>query len=283
MQDWKEALGFLCRWCLLALAFVTVVLVALASIMASASAAAGLAAEMIVPDAVWGRKEGVHLTGFATPEVARRYPQVAISSSPDSQLLLVPTSGEKISPQLSGCQVGLNHIRTIGVPYSRHSFNKADAMLHVVPPGREVCLLDAATVLDGRANDPEGLADCLSELLKDADVVFFHEGPLEQFPHVRKRLRESYPRIGIVFFADRQLTPKTLSRMARTLAARKSESRKPVVITGDAQLANTAAAKGYPVHLLAAVATKVGRDGNPRVHESFAKFKEYLDVEPIRH
>jgi len=282
MPEWKEVVGFLCRWALLLVAGATVFLVAWASAVASASVAADLRAVMIVPDAVCVQTKGAHLAGFVSPVTFGRRPELALSNWGDSELLLAASySSNRVNPRLSVYQPGVNRVRVIGIPYCRHALYKAEAMLQVVQPDEEVCLLDAAAALKARPEDVTGCMAAIKEAHR-GDVVFFHNDVAEEFHRVRGQVRERWPNVPVIFSVDRAWKPKTLSYAASALKRDKRDTRKPVVITDDAGLAGIAVGSGFPAHL---VTTAAGaKDAEKlRVHESFAKFKEYLKDKPIRH
>jgi len=280
MQDWKEVVGFLCRWCLLLLAGATVVVAAWAGILASASVAADLGTAMIVADAIWDRTESAYLLGIVSPALPGCHPEVAMSGSADSQLLLVPMSGKKLYPRPGVCRLGVNPVRTIGVPYCGHGLDRVDAVLVVIPPQRQVCLVDAAMVLKADSNDPAGFAACLRELQHRYDVAFLHNGPFEDLPHVRRQLRRCYPQIPVILAVDGHRGPRTSFHAAYTLKRHGRNDRRPIVVTEDPGLAHLAARSRFTMHLIASA--RAGGKGL-LAHESFAKFKEYLNAEPIRH
>jgi hypothetical protein len=283
MQDWKEVVGFLCRWCLLALAGAGMVLVAWMTDLASGSVAADLKAAMTVPDAVWGRQQGAHLFGITSPAIPRCSYELAMCGSAESELLFAPTVGRRIYPRLSVLRIGHNAVRIIGVPYSRHAFERDEALLQIVAPGRQVCLVDAAVAPGDGAADAAGFAESLRELQRRYDVAFFHNGSVEQFAGVRRYLRKEFPGIPLVFTVDDNLKSNTLPHAAWTLKKHEGEPGEPAVVTGDASLAVSACKSGFRVHLVGAAAVRDKRAYKLQVHESFAKFKEYLRVEPIRH
>jgi len=283
MQEWKESVGFLCRWCLLVLAGAAAVLAAWVGVLGSASAAAGLKSDLVVPDALWGRQKDAHLTGYAVPKPPRGNSELVMCSSPKSKLIIAPTYGGRIYPQLRAAEVGANRLSIRGVPYSRYAFDKAEAVIQVVPLRRDACLLDAGTVLKAESSDREAFRACLGELQKRHEVAFFHAGQLHEFLAVRRRLRQGYPSVPVIFSLDRRYQPNTLNQTAWTLKRHKDDKPRPMIVTGDSSMAAGIAPGGFTVHLVGPPEGGDEAGGQIRVHRSFAKFKEYLATQPIRH
>ena len=282
MQDWQEAIGFLCRWCLLALAGAAVLLVGWAGASASASLPAELEATIILPDGLWGRTERAHLTGFFGPSASTGHPEIALCCSPDTELLLAPASAERIYPRLAVHHVGVNEVRVVGIPYSAQAFNRTEAVLQVVAPGREAWLVDASMALRAARGGDADFAECLRMIRAD-EPAFFHDGPVEQLPQVRLELRQAYGRTPCVFSTDKDGRPNTPLHTAWTLGPDGKHPRKPILVTGDSPLGVALARSGFTVHLLGAEAAGAELPATLHAHESSRKFKEYLKAKPIRH
>lgn len=278
----REALGFLCRWCLLALVGLIVPCLTWAALLATATPAAHARREVVAPDSIRQRPRDRYLVAYPDPHVRRASSTVLIVNRPDEGVCGLYSGRDHVFYiPLGKTRLGISRVLLNGVPYGPHAFCREETLLQIVSPGRRVFLIDAGAAFDLPADAERVFKDCLEKLRRRGAAVFFHPGALPDYVRVRRRLRGPYPGTPVVYRVTRKPDPMdALAYAAKTLCRRRKEN--CVVITPDANLARRAAESGFAAHLLASDEIQEGRPGRLLRHNSLAKFKEYLAREPIR-
>jgi len=253
MGEAGEAIGFLCRWSLLALT---------GAILAAGVLACGLAAsdvsqlrgEILVPDAVAapgrallrGTFAPVAMVGGSSSAVARLSPP-----SGPARLLTGSSGGEAVLLWPGELPPGPTRAVVLGNPYGRYAFGESEALLCVIPPHRVVFLVDAAMAAGCGAAAADELRLGIAALSGHGEIAFFHEGPQEAYEAVRDELREAFPGRAVVSALGSKPRPPASLRFAR---ARLGGQRPGAirVVTAEANLAAQAAGRGFETHLIGA-------------------------------
>ena len=274
-----EIVGFLCRWCLLALAGGTAVLGAWAGAVATQAVADETGTSIILPDGFWGPANSgrPHLSGCLSKALRRPNPAILMSlqagriqtliGAKRVFYVLVPHAGP-----------GANPVELRGIPYGPLAFQTAAATCFMPAAGRKIFLLDARTAASGRQADGEPLRQCLAELRRRGEVALFHPGPPDAFVHSRRQsLQAGMDLLMLCTVKDSGQAMQTLWDTAWALGG------KATVITDDRELAYMAAGDGagrFHVHLISAEA-ETRPSERLKQHPSLEKFKEYLAGQPI--
>jgi hypothetical protein len=279
LETVKELVGFLARWCLLALAAACVPVVGWAAMGAGSAAVRSGDLQVVLSDEIWrqsGSSQGMYVTGYFLGSAST---QSTGPVSAGSQLFCVvpgfnPTrvegDGRRFraavpyrpdSPATSQpCQVRLK-----GTPYGWAAFIHAEAICKVIPPGRSVLAVDARLVPAGLPGQDQLSQEQISQLESRGElVVFFPQAEdeslqrqAERYLRFREGFRRRWPQIPVVFSPseksprqkDDVLDPiAVLRHVAETL--RPPAGSRPTVVTADRRLAGAAAARGFPTHLI---------------------------------
>jgi hypothetical protein len=168
-----------------------------------------------------------------------------------------------------------------GMPYGPHAFQRHRAIVFVVPPHRDIYLLDARVVA---GNDPETLRGWLGQVRKQAEAAFFHVGPREAYAGFRSRFQDEFPHTPMLFASRREPSVMaTLFDIAGTLDL--TPARRAIVVTDNAELALQAAAGGggrFDVRFIGAAPADIRNQPHIRIYSSLAKLKENVASQPIR-
>jgi len=280
----REPVGFLCRWCLLALTLATVGTVLGAGLLGTAAVTADLEAGLVIGDSIWqlGGNVPMYLTGYINSSPIRNVSDsLLLSGRPGEWRLPVPTYKEQIHPPLLRPQAGVNRLVVAGFPYGEFAFESRQARLLVVHPGAKVFLFDARTAVSFPPKQAGMLRRCLIELSRRGEPAFFHPGPLRQFVKARKLLRQAGLDLPMLCEVKKPQDPTYVLRQAARHLNRWEHKENLCIITGDVKLARAAAGQGFTTHLLAPEGLKVQPHRHLQRHRSLGKFKEYLAAEPI--
>jgi len=277
-EPFKEIVGFLGRWCLLALAGVSALMVVCVALLAVSTTVDTMQARAVVSDAVWGGPwKTPYVVGFLVP--AGRI------DSHDQFLAFMP--GRKPAPTRSGVGTfladvpdsgrGLHEVAFKGMPYGSFAFDEHRAICKVIDPRRKVFAIDARLVerfLDGQA---DAWREFVSGMQADAEVVLFHPGPLKDYQRLREDLRARHAGIPYVFSMRRgRAVTAGLREIHWTLSRRKGP--RPVVITADEELAEAAAAERFTVHRIAPDQPKQPEGANPARYGSLSELASRLSA-----
>ena len=288
MSRTLEIVGFLCRWCLLAVAGITVVAVAWFSVMAATEAPRRWDGEMVFGDVLWMRDTPVNMMslGYALPPLRNDNEPVLLCQGPDGQVSLVwmrALAGRATPLEAGGAQVhldrpamGVNVVRLVGVPYGHRAFQSVRLNVLVLPSDRPVLLLDAKTLLPLAQNSPEGARGLIDALAGGGEMVWIASGPQGEFVRLRRELRRVAPEAPLVLVD----TASQIGRGRLRVFLRQSNalSAPVALVTADELLAANGAALRLTTHLIApaqAAAPSITR------HSSLAKFKDYVHTRPI--
>jgi hypothetical protein len=217
--------------------------------------------KVLLPDSVHAPSDKAnvraHLVTAST--LGRRGAVFARWTGPDGRARLLPAAAWRDAahvrpPQVS---VGPNPLVVVGNPYSRYAFEKARAVLHIIPRDRPVTLVDAAMAVGPRPADPGGLRRCVAALAARGEVAFFHAGSRREYEAARAAVREAFPGLPVVFAPSAEPTrqgpsPDSLKYARRRLGRSREGGLR--VVTGDAVLADLAAGGGFETHLITPVA-----------------------------
>ena len=289
-HDTRESVALLSRWALLALAGMMVLASGVALVGAAVQIARKVGAEISLSDGLWqsDHPNHVHVTGCVVGETSTAGPCVLLSSRRGRPGDIVPVNRRTIYPRLGDAGEGVHRLVVRGAPYDVLAFQQREALVVVVPPGREVYLIDASLAGQSLTRQPRLLEAVLDELGRRGTVAIFHTGGAEEVRGARSALADLTGEMPFLHPPYRTDDPTavlwhtawTLNRNDRKLN-RNDKPGEVTVITADAGLADLARKAGFRVHQIHAAAARAprGRAGGRFV--DLAKFKEYLAARPI--
>ncbi|MDP7163179.1 MAG: hypothetical protein QF577_00485 [Phycisphaerae bacterium] len=277
-----EAVGFLCRWSLLALAGAVVLVTSWAGLLAAA-VADDLHAGLILPDALWHAKaKNPYLTGFLGPSAQRVTVSMTMHQDHFGRLHLTRTYGRSIQPHLPTPPIGTHTVIVRGLPYSTLAFQQYQGRLVVVPDPQEVYLVDARLAADSSQGDQAAMDRVLAHLKRIGQPALFCPHDPGQFVRLRKRLAR-YRDIPMLCATTRYGKVDLMTTIWDTsLRKLQRKNRKPFVITGDTELAILAAQQRHYTHLVAPKGAIPNRT-NLRPHDSLGHLADHLAKEHSTH
>jgi len=271
----NEIVGFLSRWCLLAAAGLSALIVVCAALLAGSTTVDTMQARAVVSDAVWGP--------WKTPRVVGYLVSAGRIDSHDQFLAFVP--GRKPGPTRSGVGTfvadvpdsgpGLHEVVLKGMPYGSFAFDEHRAICKVIAPRRKVFAIDARLVEMFIEGQGQAWRRFVSDLQTGAEVVLFHPGPADEYERLKKDIRSQYPGTPNVF-SMRRRPALTDGIQAIHWTLSRGKGPRPEVITADAELAQAAAAKGFTVRWIAPGRTDQPEGGGPARYGSLGELKSRL-------
>jgi len=255
-----EALGFACRWLLLAGAAGLIAAVAWQSLLAAVGVSQDVHGRFLVPDVLckarlpksrYCSQPGV-LVGH-TP--AGKMPVVLAVRQAGQTAMAPAKSSQTFALYWLGCEVGLTKARFVGAPYGPLAFQETAAGVLGVEPGRRVALIDARLLPDEA--DAPAWADLLATCQQRGEAALFAVGSIKQYEEaVRRRARDAAAHTLPMLYRIEK-PPYVLRRAAYDL--RRPRRKDMIVVTGDAALADAAAGSGFTVHLVASGGSPSGQ------------------------
>lgn len=270
-EQTREIVGFLSRWLLLAI----MAAAGFATAGLCAGAVAGLSrgplSSVTLPDALAARPG--YVAGYFEPPHPGKTGPAAMSRN--GGLRAVYSSGRRMLARMHGSSPGPHHVEVIGAPYGRLAFCQAEAMVWLVAPGREACLLDARFLSEDSALPV--LRDLLPTLRGEGfDVAMFWVGPEAEYEAQRRAARALHTDLPVLHMrSDKPGLPPVIA------SRRREFDPLPIVVTPDAELATLSAKGGFPTFLIGGEAS-VTRE-HLEAMESLGEFKEAAGTRPIRH
>ncbi len=274
-ESLKEAVGFLCRWTLLALAVAGTVLVGWASLAAAAAAAAPrrtpapIVSDEIVVAPMSQRHVIAHLSDSARIDLYTQF----LFLPPDSRPRMVYGSRRKMYVLLEDLPPGSHRVHLQGIPYGTFAFEEMQGLCKVIAPGSEVLLFDARLY-----ETPEGameLPRTLREARRSLEVVLIHPGPLESYRRLHREIRLRSSGVPYVFFTrEPHNNMRTLNHVAWSL--NRLWTNRPPLVTADAELASVASAQGFPTQWIHPEPDERIEKRGVRRYESLSHFRRWL-------
>jgi len=281
-----EAVGFVCRWALLALAAATILAATCAVLAATAAMPGNVRARLVISDALCEQAAGKHtwVPCYQAPEAHDGISPKVMAQRPDAELVFFVSEHQAFYLSISRERPERSRLRVQGVPYSSLAFDAGWMLIHRTPRGGRVYAFDATAARVLRKDPASPWHVCLQDASTRGNVVFFSGGPAEDIPAQRRDLHEYYGRIPLLYArSDRTDALRTLSALSRKLNSRKTPDRPmPIVITADAELAQRLAAEGFPTHLVAHPPSRLKARPNLRVHPTFAELRTALATDVSR-
>lgn len=271
-DETREILGFLCRWCLLGLAWAA--LAAAGWVSLSAARHYEGQSRIVMPDMVLAAGRGAHLTGVVIPERVAAWDGFLLNRLPGGATVCNTGEHGHFLASAAGGGAGDHEIRVIGVPYGLLSFQSARALLRVVPPGREAFFVEASLAEWAADHAPASWARCQTAMRQRGTPAVFCAGPVAEYDALRERLRKGGIAAPVVFAEERPGNPlQTLDRARRLLLTRQGGS-SCVAVTDRAETAYRLADAGFLVHL-------VGADGGGATSRPRAKVQVHPDLDSL--
>jgi len=292
----KEAVGFLARWLLLAFGVACFVAFARSAMQALEISVASKGADVVLSDAVWHPWRRMHATGYLFPRGWAVAHTQFMTVMPDDRAWMVygsrsrvhatvqdPTDPSAFPVEHVGPEGMMLDIAIKGLPHAGYAFRSAEAKLLIVPPGLAVFAVDVG-LLRPSAGDEDALRTVVSKLRSRGKVAFFYTGAPDmnereiaaEYLKLRRDVRTRFPDCPLVFTITRQYEKMSCLRKIRW-TARDGASGSPIVITGDPELAATAAGRGFPTHLIGPRDGRVAK-GRLSYHGSMADFAGWLEL-----
>jgi hypothetical protein len=285
----REAVGFLCRWLLLAVVWVMGLAAGWVALVAAESVLLDPQATLVFSDAVWGPvgSQRMFLNGHVSVSfpgsasfVLCSVPVAGASRAAPDEGLKAPgpraprESLEAARPrrqrQLLGivragrCGVpfkavpaGFYEVTVKGVPYGPAAFCFQRLWLCVVPRDRRVLLFDARLAArmsppqraTGSAAEASAFRRMVLQLAGAGFVALFDYGGPQDLRSRHGVLRRSFPRLALVSLMDEQ---RPATAVLWNLAARlnRPAAERMEVVTGNPELARRLAKTRFAVHLL---------------------------------
>ena len=240
----REAVGFVCRWVLLGLSGVVVLVAAGASVTAAASVAVDLRASVTVPDEIHrlGSLGRYRLGGRVKPDRYRGKSYITVHTPGSAGPRHAWISGGVLIAHPSAPGTGLHRVHCTGLPYGPFTFYDDEALLLVVAQDARVFVVDAR--LPAALSEPgrKELRAALAELRPSGHVAFLTLGAEAEFAAARALVRGLAPEAPLLGDLRTPVRPVALRRLRQAL--RHIGLAKVTLITADAELAAAAAGRG---------------------------------------
>jgi hypothetical protein len=274
----REVAGFLCRWCLLALA----------SVLAASAAFVGAVAAS-------PRQEALRLTlsDVACPASPFAAVPGRLVPSPEApaDLRLLALYGDRMRVcsyevpyllylPLDPASAGDLSVRVIGVPYVFLMFGGQEGTIRLVSPGARAFLIDSSLDEAERANSPGPWARAVELMGRRGTLAFFHPGPAESLEAFRADLRHRGMAAPVLCeFADKA---PALASLRLAFGSLRQQGRGPclmTVVTDDPERASAGAALGCRAHwVMPPGAAPAANDRRVTVHRDLASFVQFLEI-----
>jgi hypothetical protein len=269
----REAVGFLCRWCLLGLAGFVVVGLIWTVAMASATVTMDPTTRLVASDSLCEEslKRRAAVWCYPCPPLPYSQHALVMAVLPDGALCAASPYGPGYSLVTPRMHPGLFEVEIKGLPYGVQAFRSRRALLKILPEDRRVYLVDAALATEPGVVGGEPWRDCLREMRRRGEVGFYHDGELADFDVALQRVRRWYPNATLSFRLPGtiQVLP-TLRRVARDLNVGRRQGRtKPHIVATNPETASEGVRRGFRVHLLGERIEEPKGRGELILHDSF--------------
>ncbi|MFB3891156.1 MAG: hypothetical protein ACE15C_03935 [Phycisphaerae bacterium] len=238
-----EAVGFLCRWCLLALACTAIAAVLWVS-AAGAVAGRGDQTKLTFPDRI-KPPEGVPICGLLRPSNGGGSQGDFIVAPPGGEAKAAITGDSEVWILVDQARAGGNRFIVKGSPYGPTAMISQEAKVIGIGEGAELFAIDARIPLRGSGPQREGLSRRIDALRGLGTVVFFDGDDVTQYARDRAALAAMGLDIPIIGRpCDKSDWPAVLCEIAGSVRQAKGRVK---IITADGELARAAAAEGLAV------------------------------------
>jgi len=290
--EWRhrdfEKLGLLCRWALLAMACVVILVATWAGLSGSMVVFSQIASDLVLSDALWYQDAKTpSLAGFFKGPPVRSNSPMFLYQDHFRHLHLAPVThnNTEVAAVLPSPLVGKHTVVIRGVPYGAMAFRQYRATMWIVSDPVAVYLLDADLLARIEKDDHRTAIRIVKELDDLGQPVLIFRGcpgsladelaSYKDIPHVFSLRKNRNQLPGII-----RAVTKTLRRHKKTP---QGTYRKPYVITGDVETAMSAARLNHYTHLVAPDRPPAKIPELLRVHLSAADLSEHLTNEHAAH
>ena len=280
-----EKLGFLCRWALMALVALVILVATWAGLSGTMAVSSDLETSMLLSDAVW--RQGAPrpaLYCFLDGPTPRSTAPLFVYKDYFGHLRFPQTDREHNEVISQFPAPGTHRMTLIGLPYGPTAFKQRPATLTIVPEPETVYLMDARFLAGVERDDKQTAIRIAKACSRLGQLVLVFPGRRKSVEDLRTEL-DQYSDIPQVFSLrkGRGDLRTVIASIARKLRRRGKPPpgghSKPYVITGDAKLAISTAWQKHYTHL-------VGSDNAPpelpefvRLHATPEKLAEHLTKE----
>ncbi len=198
--DLKVAIGFMSRWSILGLSGLFVLWVGFI-LFDPAGLASIQDTQLVIPDFVIPADKSSIAWGFHTTRV-KRGPLLSLSGEKGSWPIRGISYGKRVAIKLPAGPEGTSAIQTVGSAYGPTAFYTHESLVHRAAKGSRVFLIDAQAIVD--SDQLSDFGAMLGELSQVGDVAIFCQGPFDQYPQLRDRLRNKVGPVPAVYLARRQ-------------------------------------------------------------------------------
>ena len=189
-MDAKETTGYLCRWCLLALAAAMVLASSAAIVAEVTSVPARADHDVVISDALWAQPGmfGLSLYGQVAAGPAGWEANRFLARGANRGVSLVPMSPVSVwlRPSAFGPPVGGSEIEIMPIPYAREAFGRWSVQLVGLAGGERVYMIDANMAALAQPTPSPQLLGLLEDLARRGRVVFICSGVGERFADFRR-------------------------------------------------------------------------------------------------
>ncbi|HUT61108.1 MAG TPA: hypothetical protein VNA25_24945 [Phycisphaerae bacterium] len=273
----SEALGFLCRWCLLAVGCAAVLGAAYMGLSAAVSTGSAERVRLILVDEISRPATPTWVGCLTEPPTERDGGNLLMGGVPGGPRSFLGFWSGAFHLR-SAAAVRLSRTTACGVPYLRLSDAQAEARLLAVPTVRRVFFVEAHLAEQALAAQPQAWDRCLGLLRRRGEVAFVHPGPVVEYEAFRSRLRaagQDEPVLGSLTRPDGSV--RVLRGVAKRMGGNGAADM--MVLTDRPAVAGAAANLGFVSHLIGA-GEGVSPHRNLRRHESLQDLIEHLIVNP---
>lgn len=249
----REAVGFLCRWTILALAGLAVAGVGYVGILGSANAWAE-PTRVIPVDYAWSQRGEFEMRAYLQPPVAQSS-HTRLMAAPDGHGPLTgPVVGGFFILPLYRAQPGTFDVNIKGQPYGPMAYVQQWARLAIVQPQQRVLLVDAATAMAMSTRERE-LLESRAKAAGGFELIVLDGALPPDYEQDRSTLRHLGWTQPVVNLTDPGRSmgkgqPK-LAALGETARRLERQPKAVTLVTADRELAAGAAAAGFVVEAVA--------------------------------
>jgi len=284
MDGTKEALGYLARWSLLALAMAVVVAVAAMAVMgATQTQLLSSAPEMVFSDAVWSGSAPFvqQVMGLVRPAAEEDPSELLLCQGPGNQVALSVLTPHWGVLRFPGVWSGPRSLRLCGLPYTRRAGSSDEIVVLIPAADRPVVVLEARDFIPPDADEiSDDVREAVEALARSSSIVWLFGGTLEEFARVRRVVRGHWPAVPLVYRTEQPWLDR--GHVFGFLHHSGLKERPVSIVTRRGELASAGIDLGLTVHVIDRERPQTALPDRVRYHQSLLKFKESLPTKPIR-
>lgn len=286
-MDTKEMIGYISRWCLLAMSVMLAMASSAIIFRAMATMREDPERSVVVSDAIWCKAGNfaMSLYGSVQPDPSGWDMDRLLARNPDLSLSLVAFSARHIYLTAPQPPKGLGRVEILSIPYSSAAFEKWSLQL-LVPRGHEtIYMIDAymAAVSDPAATTE--MLGLLTDLKRRGIVIFICAEQGEDFVDLRQAVDRLDPEAMLICTDRRPSEPlKTTTSLPQhylDMSGLENMRGRLVVVTDDPNCAMQVTSVRIQTYLVHARQDESIRSSDYLTRrETIAKLREYINWLP---